>query len=272
MKQYLELLHKALTCGEESGDRTGTGTKSLFGEVLKFDLRDGFPAVTTKRLAFKTMAAELSMFVKGIANLSYLHKYNCRIWDANYAPYEAKYLAKCEGDLGRIYGVQWRDYRGRHETIDQLKELIHGLKTNPEGRRHIVTAWNPTELGQMALPPCHVMFQCRIYGGKHLDLAVYMRSLDLFLGAPFDIASYALLQHLIAKEVGVEPRHLTMFIADCHIYNTHVEQVSEQLTREPWELPRLELSRDASLFEFEPDQASLVDYIYHPTIKAEMAV
>jgi thymidylate synthase len=267
MKAYHELLHKIIILGEDCEDRTGVGTRSLFGEAMKFDLREGFPAVTTKKLAFKTMAAELAMFIRGQSDLGFLHERDCKIWDANAATYKG---ARFDGDLGRVYGVQWRDFQGKHGSTDQLKNLVKGLKEDPNGRRHIVTAWHPGELNEMCLPPCHIMFQCRIYDG-YLDLSVMMRSLDMFLGAPFDIASYALLQELLAKECGLVARKLVMFVGDAHIYRNHMEQVGLMMSRDPFPLPELELS-DTSIWDFDIDDAELHKYVHHPAIKAEMAV
>lgn len=280
MEQWKRILGKVLRQGEKRDDRTGVGTLALFGEALTFDNRDGFPAVTTKKLAFNQMAAELACFVRGYQTLEQFHSMGCTIWDGNgtsdyWVPY-----ARHEGDLGRIYGVQWRDWRstnlGEVTSTDQLKNLIDGMRREPHGRRHVVTALNPGELGQMCLPPCHVLFQAFVSGpvdgAKRVDLCVYMRSVDLFLGLPFDIASYALLQRLIAKELGFDSGFLTFFLGDAHIYLNHVEQVNVVLTREEFEPPWLSIRPEASLFDFHPNQVELRDYKHHGPVPAPLNV
>ena len=274
MRQWLQIMEKALTFGELRTDRTGVGTFALFGEQLVFDLKHGFPAVTTKQLAFKQVAAELSCFVRGKQNLADFHEVGCSIWDANAGA--AYWKPSKPGDVGRIYGVQWRDWKsyleGGYKRTDQLKTLLQDLQQNPYSRRHLVTAWNPGELDQMCLPPCHVMFQAYVSNDKHLDLRVDMRSVDLFLGLPFDAASYALLQHLIAKDVGLTPRKLVFQLGDAHVYLNHQDAVRTVLDREPLTLPYLQLIPEASTLDFLPGQACLGDYRHLGKVSAEMAV
>lgn len=292
--------HRALRSaanGVQRPDRTGVGTKSVFGMQLSMpNTERTFPAVTTKRLAFKQVAAELACFLRGYDNLEDFHKLGCHIWDGNGAITSgSRFKPSKPGDLGRIYGVQWRDWHspdlgrvvfGSSEAspthpskhTDQLRNLVAGLKLDPFSRRHMVTAWNPGELDDVCLPPCHVLFQCYVYrphngqGELWLDLRVDMRSVDLFLGLPFDIASYALLQRLLCKEVGMASGHLVFQLGDAHIYNNHEAQVAEVLSRDPEPPPLLRLRDDASLFEFHPDQAWLEDYLPHPAIPAPLNV
>ena len=237
MNSYIELITKVLNAGNLRDDRTGVGTISLFGEQMKFDLRDGFPATTQKKLAFNQVKGELIAFIRGYRNIEDFHNLGVKIWDANF---NADSWANDNGDLGRIYGVNWRSWQGLNNGeavyIDQLKELVYGLKNNPYGRRHVVVNYNPAELTQVCLPACHVLFQCYVED-NFLDLRVDMRSLDLFLGAPFDIASYAILQTLLAKECGYLPRHLIFQIGDAHIYNNHIDQVKTMLSRQELQLP-----------------------------------
>lgn len=264
MKQWHDILHQVLQSGEQRADRTGVGTKSVFGASIVFDLGQGFPAVTTKKLAFKQMAAELSCFVRGYRTLDDFHKMGCTIWDANgTADY---WKPEVPGDLGRIYGAVWRNMNG----IDQLAELITNIKKDPWSRRLMVTAWSPGE--PAALPPCHTHFQCSVREGNRLDLCVYMRSVDLFLGLPFDIASYALLTHLLAKDASLFPGKLTMFLADAHIYANHMDQVATVLSRAPLPLARLLIAKQATTLELEPSQVWLENYNCHSPVKAEMAV
>jgi len=290
MKQYLELLQDILDNGEIKDDRTGTGTISVFGRHLRFDLRRGFPSVTTKKLAWKACVGELLWFIEGsgderrLAEITYGGTGAVTIWTPNaHAPYW-KPKAKFDGDLGRVYGVQWRRWNtntvkwinsseSEPVYIDQLANLIDGLKKDPNGRRHILTAWNPGELDQMALPPCHVLCQFYVNKNKELSCHMYQRSVDVFLGLPFNISSYALLTHLIAHECGLGVAELVISTGDTHIYTNHVEQVKEQLTREPLSLPVLKLNRDIkSIEEFTMDDIELVDYKCHTAIKADMAV
>ena len=271
MKSYIELVEKVLATGNKRGDRTGVGTVSLFGEQMKFDLRNGFPAVTQKKLAFNQVKGELIAFIRGYRKLEDFHSLGVKIWDANF---NSKTWAGQDNDLGRIYGVNWRSWQGLNNGaavhIDQLKELVRGLKNNPYGRRHVVVNYNPAELNQVCLPACHVLFQCYVEDGL-LDLRVDMRSLDLFLGAPFDIASYAILQTLIAKECKLHVRHLIFQVGDAHIYNNHIEQVKIMLGRHEFVLPQLVLN-NSDLFNVQMDDIGLLNYQSHSAIAAEMAV
>jgi thymidylate synthase len=290
MKQYLDLLQDILDNGETKDDRTGTGTISVFGRHLRFDLRRSFPAVTTKKLAWKACVGELLWFIEGsgderrLAEITYGGTGAVTIWTPNaHAPYW-KPKAKFDGDLGRVYGVQWRRWNtntikwinsseSQPVYVDQLANLIEELKKDPNGRRHILTAWNPGELDQMALPPCHVLCQFYVNKNRELSCHMYQRSVDVFLGLPFNIASYALLTHLIAQVCGLGVGELVISTGDTHIYTNHVEQVVEQLSREPLSLPVLKLNRDIkSIEEFKMDDIELVDYQCHTAIKADMAV
>ena len=298
MNQYHDLLQDILTNGEEKDDRTGVGTISVFARQLRFDLTRGFPAVTTKKLAWKSVVSELLWFLEGtgderrLAEILHGSRDTERntIWTGNA---EADYWqpkAKFPGDLGRVYGVQWRRWespdldrvsvftdRGRKPAaiineFDQIANLIEGLKTDPNGRRHIITAWNVGELDQMALPPCHVMSQFYVSNGK-LSCHMYQRSVDVFLGLPFNIASYALLTHLIAQVCDLGVGELIISTGDTHIYKNHVDQVKEQLSREEYPLPALSLNPEIKdIDKFSMDDILLVDYKSHATIKAEMAV
>lgn len=272
--------------GTDSTDRTGVGTRSMFGEQLRFDLNEGFPAVTTKKLAWKAVVSELLWFIEGsgderrLAEIQHGTRDSAKttIWTANANADYWKHKARYDGDLGRVYGVQWRDWRSPHfegtysfRSTDQLTNLLEGLKKDPTGRRHILAAWNPGELDKMALPPCHAFSQFYLRDGK-LSCQMYQRSADLFLGVPFNIASYALLTHLIAKEIGVGVDKFILTFGDVHIYNNHMEQVKEQISRKPYDLPQLDISEVESMFTATPDQIKLVNYQCHPFIKAEMAV
>lgn len=276
MKVWQGILKDVLENGELRNDRTGCGTLALFNKNLEFDNEFTFPAVTTKKLAFKAMAAELACFLQGKSKLTDFHKLGCKIWDANgNADY---WKPKTPGDLGRIYGVQWRDwisYNKETNTIkstDQLSLLINNIKNQPHGRRHVVTAYNPGELDQMCLPPCHLGFQVFVRKNTHIDIAVQMRSVDLFLGLPFDVASYALLQRLLAKELGLTSGKLYFNLGDTHIYLNHIEQVKTILERTPHFPPKLILDEDASLLNFHPSQASLSEYESFGTLAAPMSV
>lgn len=276
MEQWRRILEKVSRHGELRNDRTGVGTLALFGEQLVFDNRTTFPAVTLKKLGFDQVKAELACFLRGYDNLEDFHKMGCTIWDGNGTSDYWKPFARFEGDLGRIYGVQWRFWRsagsaGYSET-DQLKNLVDSMRKEPHGRRHMVTAWNPGELSNMCLPPCHLFFQAFVSKHNQVDLVVYMRSVDLFLGLPFDVASYALLQRLLAKELELDSGILTFFLGDAHIYLNHRAQVAEVLQRAEKELPTLVLAADASLFEFHPSQALLQGYEPHAFIKAPLNV
>lgn len=279
MQNYNELCKKIILTGPQNIDRTGVGTVSLFGEQLRFNLQEGFPTVTTKRLAWKSVVGELLWFIEGsgderrLAEITHGTREGAvTIWTPNaMAPYW-KPKAKYEGDLGRVYGVQWRHWRNVDGSeTDQLKELIDGLKNDPTGRRHIITAWNPGELKEMALPPCHMFAQFYIRNNI-LSCQMYQRSADLFLGVPFNIASYALFTHLVAKTIGAQVGELILTFGDVHIYNNHMEQVLEQLTREPYPLPYLDLSDVKDIWSARMEDIYLMNYEHHPTIKAEMAV
>ena len=276
MKQYHDLLEDILNNGEVKDDRTGVGTISVFGRQLRFDLTAGFPAVTTKKLAWKSVVSELLWFIEGsgderrLAEILYGSRDTERstIWTGNAQAAYWTPRAKYDGDLGRVYGVQWRDWRG----VDQLSNLIDGIKKDPNGRRHILTAWNVDELDQMALPPCHVLAQFYVSNGK-LSCHMYQRSVDVFLGLPFNIASYALLTHMIAQVCDLKVGELIISTGDTHIYSNHVEQVKEQLSREEYPLPLLFLVPDIkSIDKFSMDAILLFDYQSHGTIKADMAV
>jgi thymidylate synthase len=295
MKQYLDLLQDILDNGETKDDRTGVGTISVFGRNLRFDLRRGFPAITTKRLAWKAVSGELLWFIEGsqderrLAEITHGSKEGTvTIWTPNaLAPYW-KDKAEFEGDLGRVYGVQWRHWRTDEKTwertetgkeqvvsneIDQLKNLIEGLIKDPNGRRHILSAWNVGELDKMALPPCHVMSQFYVNKNKELSCHMYQRSVDVFLGLPFNIASYALLTHLIAHHCNLKVGELIISTGDTHIYTDHVDQVNEQLNREPYPSPILMLnSMKTNIFEMTMQDIHLENYQSHESIKAKMAV
>lgn len=240
MKQYLDLLQHVLDHGIFKEDRTGTGTHSVFGYQMRFDLQDGFPLLTTKKLHLKSIIHELLWFLKGDTNVKYLQENGVRIWNE---------WADENGDLGHIYGYQWRswpDYNGGH--IDQIKEAIHTIQNNPDSRRIIVSAWNVADLPQMNLPPCHAFFQFYVANGK-LSLQLYQRSADIFLGVPFNIASYALLLMMVAQVTGLEAGDFVHTLGDAHIYNNHIEQVREQLSREPRALPKMKLNPDVSVLK-----------------------
>lgn len=299
MKQYHDLLNDILTNGEEKDDRTGIGTRSVFGRQLRFDLRTGFPAITTKKLAWKAVCGELLWFIEGsgderrLAEITHGSKDGTvTIWSPNaLAPYWRP-KAKFEGDLGRVYGVQWRhwnkyteelDFGKAHKggqrlavdktEVDQLKNLIEGLQKDPNGRRHILSAWNVAEMDDMALPPCHVMSQFYVNKNKELSCHMYQRSVDVFLGLPFNIASYALLTHLIAHHCGLKVGELIISTGDTHIYKDHVDQVKEQLSRTEYPLPTLLLnSEKTDIFAMSMNDIKLEGYQSHGTIKAKMAV
>ncbi|MEV8039391.1 thymidylate synthase [Arthrobacter sp. NPDC080082] len=261
---YEDLLRDVLEHGTHKSDRTGTGTSSVFGRQLRFDLADSFPLITTKRVHFKSIAAELLWFLRGDSNVKWLQEQGVTIWNE---------WADADGELGPVYGVQWRSWPtpdGGH--IDQIAELIKNLKSNPDSRRHIVSAWNVSELKNMALPPCHAFFQFYVADGK-LSCQLYQRSADLFLGVPFNIASYALLTLMVAQQTGLEPGEFVWTGGDVHIYDNHVDQVRTQLEREPYEYPTLKLTRTpASIFDYTLEDFEVVGYRHHPTIKAPIAV
>jgi thymidylate synthase len=312
--EYLNLGEKVLLEGVLKQDRTGTGTKSLFGYQMRFDLQKGFPLLTTKRVPFGLIKSELLWFIKGDTNINYLLQHNNHIWDewafehfvksedysgpdmTNFGQratedaafnrvyksekdlfcqrvLEDKSFARQYGELGNVYGSQWRNWKtSQGETIDQLKDVIEMIKKNPDSRRLIVTAWNPEDVPTVALPPCHTLFQFYVANGK-LSCQLYQRSADIFLGVPFNIASYALLTHLIAHETGLEVGEFVHTLGDAHLYSNHLEQMTKQLAREPKAFPKLKLNTEkTSIFDFEMEDIQLIDYQPHPSIKAPIAV
>ncbi len=297
MRPYLDLLQYVLDYGLRKEDRTGTGTLSVFGHQMRFDLQDGFPLATTKRVWFRGLAQEMLWFLAGSTNIKILVDNRISIWTdwplkhyleaiGHAVPssdseewtllkkdFEAKIreddaFAAQYGELGPVYGKQWRDFGG----VDQIARVIESIKTKPDSRRHIVNAWNAAEIDAMALPPCHMFFQFWVGAGR-LSCHLYVRSNDLFLGAPFNIAQYALLTHMMAQQCDLEPGELVYSIGDCHIYMNHVDQVREQLSREPYPLPTLRIKRKpASIFDYEYEDFEVGDYVHHPAIKAPVAV
>lgn len=313
-QQYLDLCRHVLAHGEKKSDRTNTGTYSVFGAQMRFDLAEGFPLLTTKKVNIKLIVSELLWFIHGDTNIRYLLQHNNNIWNewafkrwvesADYTgpdmtdfgnrslvdvAFNAEYKEQMAifkqrileddafmtqyGDLGPVYGKQWRHWQtSRGETIDQLKDVIESLKTNPDSRRHIVTAWNPEDVpSNMALPPCHALFQFYVANGK-LSCQLYQRSADIFLGVPFNIASYSLLVHLIANEVGLDVGEFIHTLGDAHIYQNHLAQVEEQLSREMYKLPEIHITEGKGLFDLTVDDITLVGYESHPPIKAPIAV
>jgi thymidylate synthase len=261
--QYEDLLRRVLAGGDAKSDRTGTGTRSVFAQQLRFDLERGFPLITTKRVHFRSIAYELLWFLRGDRNVGWLREHGVTIWDE---------WADADGDLGPVYGAQWRSWPtpdGGH--IDQISDVLRTLTTDPSSRRMVVSAWNVGDIPQMALPPCHAFFQFYVADGR-LSCHLYQRSADLFLGVPFNIASYALLTHLFAQQVGLRVGEFIWTGGDCHIYDNHVDQVREQLSREVYSFPRLELHKAASLFDYGFEDFEVVDYRHHPTLKAPVAV
>ena len=258
-KDYQSLLFDVLSSGVNKTDRTGTGTRSVFGKQIRHDMSDGFPVLTTKKVAWKTMVTELKWFLQGRTDIKYLQDNNCKIWDGDY-----KKSGRTDGELGPIYGKQWRDING----IDQLENLITGLISNPDSRRHLVSAWNVEDLDKMTLPPCHYSFQCYVNDGK-LSLMWNQRSADLFLGVPFNISSYGLLLHLLCKETRLEPGELIGSFGDMHLYQNHIEQAKEQLDRDSFDLPELKVScYDIYRGDFD---AELINYKSQPAIKAPLS-
>ncbi|AEI12562.1 thymidylate synthase [Cellulomonas gilvus] len=260
---YEDLLRLVLETGTAKSDRTGTGTRSVFGHQMRFDLSAGFPLVTTKRVHLRSVVHELLWFLRGDSNVRWLQEHGVRIWDE---------WADADGELGPVYGVQWRSWPtpdGGH--VDQLAQLVENLRTDPDSRRHVVSAWNVAELDAMALMPCHALFQFYVADGR-LSCQLYQRSADLFLGVPFNVASYALLTHMVAQQVGLDVGDFVWTGGDCHIYDNHVDQVREQLTRTPYPAPTLRLRRAASLFDYTFEDVEVVGYQHHPTIKAPIAV
>lgn len=311
---YLDLAQKILDEGSTRDDRTGTGTKSIFGHQMRFDLQKGFPLLTTKRVYFKLIKSELLWFLKGDTNIKYLLEHNNHIWDEwaferyvqsedytgpdmtdfglrsqedetfneiyqkekqlfNQRVLEDDDFSKKHGTLGNVYGAQWRTWPTTNgETIDQIQNVVESIKHNPNSRRHIVSAWNPEEVPDMALPPCHTLFQFYVQDGK-LSCQLYQRSGDVFLGVPFNIASYALLTHLVAYETGLEVGEFVHTLGDAHLYLNHMDQIKEQLSREPLPFPTLELNKDKkSIFDFEIDDIKVTGYKPHKGIKAPIAV
>ncbi|WP_436895569.1 thymidylate synthase [Mammaliicoccus sciuri] len=312
-KAYHDLCKRVLEEGENKDDRTGTGTISIFGHQMRFDLSEGFPLLTTKKVSFKLIATELLWFIKGDTNIRYLLQYKNNIWNewafkkwiesndydgpdmtdfgrrslvddefneqykAQLAIFKDKILNDDDfmikyGDLGNVYGKQWRDWKDQDgKRFDQLKTLIENIKQNPNSRRHIVSAWNPTEIDTMALPPCHTLFQFYVKDGK-LSCQLYQRSADIFLGVPFNIASYSLLTHLIAKECGLEVGEFVHTFGDAHIYKNHIDAINEQLSRDSYDAPKLNINTDKSLFDIEYEDLEIDGYESHPSIKAPIAV
>ena len=264
MRQYLDLLKDVLENGTDRPDRTGTGTRSVFGRQIRFDLSDGFPLLTTKKLHRKSIVYELLWFLRGETNVRWLQERGVRIWDE---------WADANGDLGPVYGSQWRSWPdGKGGSIDQIAKLIDSIRTKPDSRRHIVTAWNPAEVDEMALPPCHCLFQFYVADGK-LSCQLYQRSADTFLGVPFNIASYALLTAMVAQVTGLKLGDFVHSFGDLHLYHNHFDQAREQLGREPRALPRLVINPAVTdIFGFAFDDFAFEDYDPHPTIKAPIAV
>lgn len=264
MKQYLELLDHVLKNGTEKSDRTGTGTISVFGYQMRFNLNDGFPLLTTKKLHLKSILHELLWFISGDTNIKYLTDNGVRIWNE---------WADKDGNLGPVYGYQWRSWPAEGgRKIDQLLNVISSIKKSPDSRRHIISAWNVGELEKMALPPCHIMFQFYVAGGK-LSCQLYQRSADIFLGVPFNIASYAILTHMMAQVTGLQPGDFVHTLGDAHIYLNHIEQVKLQLTREPYKLPTLKINPAVDdILRFRYEDFSLTDYVAHPGIKGDISV
>ncbi len=264
MRQYLDLMQRILDGGIEQMDRTGTGTRSYFGAQMRFDLADGFPLLTTKKLHLRSIIVELLWFLRGDTNIRWLKEHKVSIWDE---------WADENGDLGPVYGKQWRDWESADgRSIDQITSLVELIRRDPSSRRQIVTAWNPGEIHRMALAPCHCLFQTQAAGGR-LNLQLYQRSADFFLGVPFNIASYALLTHMLARECGLEPGVFVWTGGDVHLYSNHLEQAQLQLGRDPRPLPRLVIrDRGQGLFDYEPEDFSFEGYEPHPHIAAPVAV
>lgn len=264
MQQYLDLMSHVLEDGVDKSDRTGTGTRSVFGHQMRFDLGEGFPAVTTKKLHFKSIIYELLWFLKGGTNVGYLQENGVRIWNE---------WADEDGDLGPIYGHQWRSWPDADgQAIDQIAGVIGSIETNPDSRRHIVSAWNVGQLDEMALPPCHILFQFWVADGR-LSCQLYQRSADIFLGVPFNIASYALLTQMVAQVTGLEAGDFVHTLGDAHLYSNHLEQAKEQLAREPYPLPELRLNPDVDdIDDFDYEDIEIIGYESHPSIKAPIAV
>ena len=264
MKQYLDLMKYVRESGTEKGDRTGTGTLSVFGYQMRFNLEEGFPLVTTKKVHLKSIIYELLWFLKGSTNIDYLNEHGVSIWDE---------WADERGELGPVYGAQWRSWPTQDgSSIDQISEVINQIKANPDSRRLIVSAWNVSQIDSMALPPCHAMFQFYVADGK-LSCQLYQRSADIFLGVPFNIASYALLVLMMAKVTGLKPGEFVHTLGDAHLYLNHLDQVDEQLKRQPFPLPKMSITKDIkNVLDIEYEDFSLEDYVSHPHISAPIAV
>lgn len=281
MRQYLDLLRLTLETGEIRRDRTGVGTKGIFGAQLHFDLAEGFPLVTTKKVHMKSVVGELLWFLSGSTSNDELRARGVTIWDEWATEEQCAKFGRAAGDLGPVYGHQWRDFGATplpgggyaKDGVDQLVKLVEGIRKNPAGRRHLVTGWNPKEADQVALPPCHTLFQFHVSESGRLSCQLYQRSADLFLGVPFNIASYALLTHMIAQVCGLKPGRFVHTFGDAHIYLNHLEQVNLQLSREPRALPQLKLNPVVKdLFAFKAEDIVVEDYDPHPAIKAPVAV
>jgi len=264
MRQYLDLVDRVLKTGAEKRDRTGTGTRSVFGHQMRFDLAEGFPLLTTKKLFTKAIVYELLWFLKGDTNVRYLQEHGVTIWDE---------WSDESGELGPVYGHQWRSWPDGHGgTIDQIANLVRDIESNPDSRRLIVTAWNPADVPKMALPPCHCLFQFYVANGK-LSCQLYQRSADIFLGVPFNIASYALLTMMVAQVTGLKPGEFVHTFGDAHLYLNHLDQAREQLTRKPYPLPTMRLNAGVTdIFAFDYSDFTLENYKSHPHIKADVAV
>ena len=264
MKQYLDLMKFVRESGTQKGDRTGTGTLSVFGYQMRFNLEEGFPLVTTKKVHLKSIIYELLWFLKGSTNIDYLNEHGVSIWDG---------WADERGELGPVYGAQWRSWHTQDgSSIDQISQVINQIKANPDSRRLIVSAWNVSQIDNMALPPCHAMFQFYVADGK-LSCQLYQRSADIFLGVPFNIASYALLVLMMAKVTGLKPGEFVHTLGDAHLYLNHLDQVDEQLKRQPFPLPRMSITKDIkNVLDIEYEDFSLEDYESHPHISAPIAV
>ena len=262
MQEYLDLLKKVKDSGKPKGDRTGTGTLSIFGHQMRFDLQDSFPLLTTKKIHFKSVAYELLWFLKGDTNIKYLKDNGVSIWDE---------WADENGDLGPVYGKQWRDWKGANGFHDQISNVIDQIKNNPNSRRHIVSAWNVAEIPSMALAPCHILFQFYVQEGK-LSCQLYQRSADIFLGVPFNIASYALLTHMIANVCDLEVGDFVHTLGDAHLYNNHLTQADEQLTRSPLQPPQIKVAKKNSIDEYVFEDFEIIGYEHHPHIPAPVAI
>ena len=262
MQQYLDFLRRILAEGEQKGDRTGTGTISVFGHQMRFDLSDGFPAVTTKKVHWPSVIHELLWFLSGDTNVSYLQENKVRIWNE---------WADEDGNLGPVYGKQWRKWEGLNGAHDQIKQVIEQIKSNPNSRRHIVSAWNVSDIQSMALAPCHILFQFYVVEGK-LSCQLYQRSADIFLGVPFNIASYALLTHMVARVCNLEVGEFIHTLGDAHLYKNHLEQADEQLSRTPLKPPQIKIKPRNNIDDFVYEDFELINYEHHPHIAAKVAV